>query len=263
MIKNLFLLGTILVGSSAVAQTTIFQENFDTAATRNLWTIGDRDGDNDTWEFLDAALNEVPSFTGFAAFSFSWYWESFTPDNTLKSPAITLPAAQNLELSFKVAAGDEDIFEEHYAVYIIPANSEFQGNEVPVFEETLDDAYYEEAKTVSVDISEYAGQEVQLVFRHYDCEDIFYLGLDDVKIEQNNLNTLDASKLKPVIYQENDWVKVKGFEMVNQVKVFDLTGKKVMNGDGDKVNVSSLAKGVYIVNFYNDQEVYSKKIVIK
>ena len=263
MIKNLFILGSILVGSSAFAQTTIFQENFDTAATRNLWTIGDRDGDNDTWEYLNAELNEVPSFQGDAAFSFSWYWEAFTPDNTLTSPVITLPANQELSLSFKVAAGDDELFEEHYAVYVIPANTEFTGNEEPVFEETLDAGYYYDAKTVTVDISEYAGQDVQLVFRHYDCEDVFYLGLDDVMIEQASLQTADVSKVKVVVFQENDWVSIKGFNEVNQVKVFDLIGKNVMNVQADKVNLSTLPKGIYIVNFYNEHEVQSKKIIRK
>lgn len=263
MIKNLFFLGSILIGANATAQTTIFQENFDTTQTRNLWSIGDRDGDNDTWEYLNAELNEVPSFTGDAAFSFSWYFEAFTPDNTLTSPKITLPQDAELFLSFKVSAGDEELYDEHYAVYVIPANAEFTGTETPVFEETLDNAYYEVAKVVNVDISEYAGQDVQLVFRHYDCEDIFYIALDDVTIEQKALSTIDINKNKVAVYQDNGKVKINGFENIQKVKVFDLSGKLVSESKTDNANISTLPKGIYIVNFYNAEEVVSRKITVK
>lgn len=48
MIKNLFFLGLVLVGANTNAQTIIFQENFNTVATQNLWTFGDRDGDTES-----------------------------------------------------------------------------------------------------------------------------------------------------------------------------------------------------------------------
>lgn len=263
MIKNLLLLGAVLSTMSTNAQTTVFQENFDTAATRNLWTIGDRDGDAETWEYLNAALNDVPSFTGDAVFSFSWYWDAFTPDNTLTSPAIVLPEDGQLSLSFKVSAGDEDLFEEHYAVYVIPANTEFTGDEIPIFEETLDYAYYDVAKVVNVDLTAYAGQNVQLVFRHYDCEDIFYVAIDDVRVEQNTLATTDFNKEKALVYQDQKLVKINGFKDVQEVRVFDLTGKKVRQVKGQSVDVSALPKGVYIFNFYNEKEVISRKVAIK
>ncbi|RLZ11724.1 T9SS-dependent choice-of-anchor J family protein [Faecalibacter macacae] len=263
MIKNLFFLGSILLGSFSFGQTIVFQENFDEPSTRDLWMIDELDNDGDTWEYLNAALNEVPSFSGDAAFSFSWYLQAFTPDNTLKSPIVTLPTDGELALKFKVAAGDDELFEEHYAVYVIPANTEFTGSEIPVFEETLDAGYYEEAKIVSVDISEYAGQDVQFVFRHYDCEDIFYVAIDDVIVEQSALSTINVDKVKPVIYQDNNIVKISGLEKIQKIKIFDLSGKLVAEVNQSDVNISSLAKGIYIVNFYNDTEVISKKVIKK
>ena len=263
MIKNLFFLGTAIIGSFAFGQNIVFQENFENATSRNLWTIGDRDGDSETWEYLNSEDNEVPSFQGMTAYSFSWYWDAFTPDNTLTSPVINLPNEGELTLKFKVAAGDEELYEEHYAVYVIPANSTFTGTETPVFEETLEDSYYEEAKTVTVDISQYQGQAVQVVFRHYNCEDIFYVAIDDVLVEQNTLSTVNLDKAKSLVYQENDVVKISGFDKVEKVKVFDLTGKLMTEVKQSDVNISSLPKGIYIVNFYNKTEVISKKIVKK
>lgn len=189
-----------------------------------------------------------------------------TPDNTLTSPVISLPDNGTLDLSFKVAAADDEegFFEEHYAVYVIPAGAEFTGNETPVFEETLDAGYATEAKVINLDITEYAGQEVQIVFRHYDCEDILFIGIDDVKVEFTpSLSTAELNKEKAVVYQDQKIIKIQGFENVNEVRVFDLTGKKVSQVKAESVNVSALPKGVYIVNFYNEKEVVSRKVTIK
>lgn len=270
MIKNLLFLGSLLIGSYGTAQTTtIFEETFASSETHALWTIGDLDGDNDTWELVndeDAVDAEVLSFEGGFAWSWSWFYEVLTPDNILTSPIISLPENGNIDFSFKVAAAadDEGSFEEHYAVYVIPAGAEFTGNETPIFEETLDAGYSTEGKLVNLDITEYAGQNVQLVFRHYDCEDILYVGIDDVKVEFTpELSTSDLTKEKAVVYQNQKVVEIKGLENVNEVRVFDLTGKKVSHVKGQSVDVSTLPKGIYIVNFHNDKEVVSRKITVK
>lgn len=269
MIKNLFLLGSIVAGSFATAQTTtIFEETFATPATHELWTIGDRDGDNDTWELVsdeEAVDAEIWSFEGGFAWSWSWLYQVFTPDNTLTSPVITLPTEGGLELSFKVAAADdsEGAFEEHYAVYVIPAGATFTGSETPVFEETLDAGYAMEGKVVNLDITEFAGQDVQIVFRHYDCTDIFYVGIDDVKVKHSTLSTSDLINEKVVVYQDQNLVKILGFDNVTEVRVFDLTGKKVKQVNASSVDVSNLSKGIYLVNFYNNKEVITRKITVK
>lgn len=265
MIKNLFFLGCLLVTPQLFAQTVVFEENFDTPERQALWTIGDLDGDEDTWGFVNALEAEAPSFSGDFAWSFSWFFGVLTPDNTLTSPVFKIPEGGKTELTFKVSAADneEGFYEEHYAVYVIPANSTFTGSETPVFEETLDGGYFDTAKIVNVDISDYANKDVQLVFRHYNCSDILYIGLDDVKITQEKLSTSNINKESIIVYQDNSFVKISGVKNVKKIKVFDVTGKFVMEVNQSEVNISTLPKGIYIVNFYSGDNVISRKIVKK
>ncbi|WP_312148938.1 T9SS-dependent choice-of-anchor J family protein [Empedobacter sp.] len=263
MIKNLFFIGCLFLTPQLFAQTVVFEENFDTPERQALWTIGELDGDEDTWEFVDAAEAEAPSFSGSFAWSWSWFFEALTPDNTLTSPVFKIPEGDKTELTFKVSAADneEGFFEEHYAVYVISANSTFTGAETAAFEETLDAGYFDVAKTVNVDISKYAGQDVQLVFRHYKCTDILYIGLDDVKVTQEKLATSDLNKSTISVYQDNGLVKVSGINDVKKIKIFDMSGNLVREVDQSEANISALPKGIYIVNFYSGDNVISRKIV--
>lgn len=263
MIKNYFLVLALATGACSYAQTTVFEENFEDPAKRQLWTIGDRDGDSDTWEYLDAQVNEVDSFTGFFAVSFSWYFQAFTPDNTLTSPVISLPDNANLSLNFKVAAGDDGLFEEHYAVYVIPANSTFTGTETPVFEETLDGGYLLAAKNVNVDISAYKGRNVQIVFRHYNCSDIFYIGLDDVKILDNSLSVSDIKKSEISIYPNpsSEVINIKNAEKIDTVRIIDMSGKVLITTSSTQIDIKNLAKGTYMINIYSGKGVISKKFI--
>ena len=267
MTRNLLLAAFLFMGICGSAQTVVFKEDFNQDSTRSLWTIGDRDGDKDTWEFVNAEEAETPSFTGDFAWSWSWFFGVLTPDNTLMSPKISIPATGNLELSFKVSAADDEegFFEEHYAVYVIPFDSEFTGSETPVFEETLDGGYFQTAKLVKVDISSFAGQNVKLVFRHYDCTDILYIGLDDVEITQTLLAVSDAQKTQVSIYPNptSDFLKIQNVKVLGNVRIFDMSGKIVKETSSSDIDVRNLSAGQYILNIYSGNEVISRKFIKK
>lgn len=266
MIKNLFFIALFFVSLEGFSQTVIFNEDFESKERRDLWTLIDRDGDGTSWEYDNSPLD---AFTGYTVTSWSWFLEALTPDNLLISPVISLPKNSDKKLSLKFDVGtmdDEELFEEHYAVYVIPANVEFIGSEEAVFEETLDKGYATEAKHIDIDVSEYAGQDVQFIFRHYNSSNVMVLIMDNVQVlEETKLSISDANKSKVVVYQDekNGLVKVSGLTDVKRMKIFDVTGKFVMEVHQSEANISSLPKGIYIVNFYTGDHVVSRKIVKK
>ena len=184
----------------------------------------------------------------------------------MESRAITLPNSNLLSLSFKAAAGDEDLFQEHYAVYVIPASSTFTGTETPVFEETFNQGYLDVAKVINIDISSFAGQDVKLVFRHYDCTDIFYMGIDDIEIKDNATMAVSEStalSLKISPNPSTDFIKISGVKNINNVRIFDMTGKIVKEVKSSEIAVKELPSGQYIVNVYTGNEVISRKLIKK
>ena len=264
MIKNLFFISSVFLGTSLYAQDIIFSENFDNVASQQLWTINDQDGDQDTWEFMLAKDSGIPTFSGGFAWSWSWLVDPLFPDNTLTSPVMKLPESNSIQLKFKVAAASNDsYFQEHYAVYVIPENSKFEESSVAVFEETLTNGYYEQPKLVNVDLSEYAGQSVQLVFRHYDSSDLLYIGLDDVEVSaESTLAVKEDVRTKVTVYKDaNQNVKIAGMKNVDYVRVFDLNGNVKIESKSSQVNIGHLPAGIYMVNFYNKEEVISRKII--
>ncbi|WP_312323298.1 T9SS-dependent choice-of-anchor J family protein [Soonwooa sp.] len=265
MIKKLSFAALFLVGFAGFSQTVIFSEDFETESGRNSWINEDRDGDGEKWEFDNS---EVDAFSGYYATSWSWFMEAFTLYNTLTSPIINLPnnADKTLSLKFDIGAFDADYFQEHYAVYVIPASSNFTGTETPVFEETLDAGYMQEAKHVNVDISQYAGQAVQVVFRHYNCTDLLVLILDNIQvIEEAKLATSDANKIGIKIYPNptSDLIKVEGLNNIEKIRVFDMSGNIVLETKASEANIQNLTSGHYLVNIYSGKDVISRKIIKK
>lgn len=265
MFKKILFCALLITANLAYSQEVIYSEDFNNEETWTDWTVADLDGDGEFWEFDDAEFQEVDSFTGGFVWSFSWYFDVFTPDNTLTSPSILLPSEGDLELEFKVGVFDDDEqYQEHYAVYVIPAGAEFTGDEEPIFEETLDAPYYLPAKTVNVDISEYEGQDVQLVFRHYESTDIFYIAMDDIVIKLYTLGVADNAKPTVKVYPNPtaETVSISGLDNIIGLRVFDLQGKLLKETTKEEVlNLSHFASGTYLLNIYTDTEVYSRKII--
>ena len=145
---------------------------FETDPFAEGWTIRDDDGDGYNWEWMDASDSDYNVYEGTHCMASASYQNSafgggtaLNPDNWLISPAFTAGST----VTFWYAGQDPSYSAEPFGVYVI-ANGTTSA-ELGHF--TASSTYQQG----SVDISDFAGQTVQVAFRHYDITDMFRLNL--------------------------------------------------------------------------------------
>ena len=151
---------------------------FETDPFAEGWTIRDDDGDGYNWEWMDASGSSYNVYEGTHCMASASYQNSafgggtaLNPDNWLISPAFTAGST----VTFWYAGQDPNYAAETFGVYVIANGT--TSDELAYF--TASNTYQQG----SVDISDFAGQTVQVAFRHYDVTDMFRLNLDLVEAE--------------------------------------------------------------------------------
>jgi len=150
---------------------------FETDPFAEGWTIRDDDGDGYNWEWMDASGSNYNVYEGTHCMASASYQNSafgggtaLNPDNWLISPAFTAGST----VTFWYAGQDPNYSAEPFGVYVIANGT--TSDELGHF--TASNTYQQG----SVDISAYAGQTVQVAFRHYGVTDMFRLNLDLVEV---------------------------------------------------------------------------------
>ena len=150
---------------------------FETDPFAEGWTIRDDDGDGYNWEWMDASASDYNVYEGTHCMASASYQNSafgggtaLNPDNWLISPAFTAGST----VTFWYAGQDPSYAAETFGVYVIANGT--TSDELGYF--TASNTYQQ----CSVDISDFAGQTVQVAFRHYDITDMFRLNLDLVEV---------------------------------------------------------------------------------
>ena len=150
---------------------------FETDPFAEGWTIRDDDGDGYNWEWMDASGSNYNVYEGTHCMASASFQNSafgggtaLNPDNWLISPAFTAGST----VTFWYAGQDPNYSAEPFGVYVIANGT--TSDELGHF--TASNTYQQG----SVDISAYAGQPVQVAFRHYGVTDMFRLNLDLVEV---------------------------------------------------------------------------------
>ena len=151
---------------------------FETDPFAEGWTIRDEDGDGYNWEWMDASGSNYNVYEGTHCMASASFQNSafgggtaLNPNNWLISPAFTAGST----VTFWYAGQDPNYAAETFGVYVIANGT--TSDELAYF--TASNTYQQG----SVDISDFAGQTVQVAFRHYDITDMFRLNLDLVEAE--------------------------------------------------------------------------------
>ena len=150
---------------------------FETDPFAEGWTIRDDDGDGYNWEWMDASGSNYNVYEGTHCMASASFQNNpfgggtaLNPDNWLISPAFTAGST----VTFWYAGQDPNYAAETFGVYVIANGT--TSDELAYF--TASNTYQQG----SVDISAYAGETVQVAFRHYGITDIFRLNLDLVEV---------------------------------------------------------------------------------
>lgn len=297
--KQIFILGAFLGICSLNAQTTIFEDSFEsyadfayTTGTVGSWTLTDLDGKNSyilngsTFPnqsipkafivFNKAGLVPVPPATStqtaartgnkaMACFNVS------TPaplvnNDWLISPKITLGSTGN-NVSFWVKSINELYGEEKFNVWVSTTNTtttsftKLNPNVIVTPPEV-------EYNQHTFNLDAYAGQSVYIAIQCV-SDDQFALFVDDFKVTTTGtLGTSETSKTSSNIsvYPNpvSDILTVKSKEKVNNIEIFDISGRKVNATLSDnKVDVRNLNSGNYIINIETKEGKTTQKFIKK
>ncbi len=172
-----------------------FEVDFETADLMG-WTNIDADGDGNVWFSNESSLGAIPgheSDYSIVSQSYDNTAGPLTPDNYIVSPE-KYAVVQGSEFSFYVAAQDANYAAEHFGVAISTTGNTSAADFTTIYEATLtaksngqkgprdggkaNGNWYKHC----VDLSAYAGQEVYIALRHFDCTDMFYIIADDFRL---------------------------------------------------------------------------------
>ena len=167
---------------------------FETDPFAEGWTIRDDDGDGYNWEWMEGSGSDYNVYEGTHCMASASYQNSafgggtaLTPNNWLISPAFTAGST----VTFWYAGQDPNYAAEPFGVYVIANGT--TSDELAYF--TASNTYQQG----SVDISDFAGQTVQVAFRHYDITDMFRLNLDLVEADAGGEPPVITDSPTPVI----------------------------------------------------------------
>ncbi|MBR4739259.1 MAG: C10 family peptidase [Bacteroidales bacterium] len=156
-----------------------FTMGFSTAEQSNLncWTVLDADGDGYSW------MLGGPGISGYmGSASYINGVGPLSPDNWLITPQMQFTAGNTYHLNWSISALDDDYAAEHYGVYVSTTGTA-TSNFTLIQEYTLSSAT---EISMSLDLSTYAGQNVYIAFRHWNCYDQYWLLLDSVAVTENS-----------------------------------------------------------------------------
>ena len=183
--------GTVAFGSKGDRATTTYDFDDDTMMN---WTSLDADGDGNGWvSSSNPGIYHYANFNasgtghnGSEAYVLSGSYanqtaQALTPDNFLISPT----KAAYSQISFYACAQDANFAAEHFGVAVSTTDNTSASSFTTIQEWTLTAKDSKEQGTwynYNVDLSAYAGQDIWVAIRHFNCTDQFIINIDDITL---------------------------------------------------------------------------------
>lgn len=214
--------------------------------------------------------NEVRNFDPHSGTKYAASWGGVpaggvTANNDwLISPPVTLGASAN-QLSLWVKSLSNTYGLERYkiGVYVGSGTPTSSSNFTIISSGAFVTAPYTAWTQVSYALNAYSGQTVRIGIQCV-SNDIYMFMVDDVKITSGTLATDEVSKSKTNIYPNptKGELNIKTDKKIKSSAVFDLSGKVLLQSSSEKVNISSFAKGTYLVKVeFADGSTKTEKVI--
>lgn len=296
--KKILLLSSLLGLVFFNAQTTIFEDSFETYADFAYttgavggWTLTDLDlkasyvMQNSTFPtqgtpksflvFNRAGIVPVTTSTqtqartgnkSMACFNVSV--APFINNDWLISPQMTLGSTGN-NVSFWAKPLNALYGLEKFNILVSTTNATTTSF-TPINPTTVVTPSLNEWAQYTFNLDAYAGQSVRIAIQCV-SDDQFALFVDDFKVTTTGavLGTSDISnpsKSLVTIYPNpaTNFVSVKSESKINNIKIFDISGKSInVKLDGDKIDVRNLPAGAYLINIETKDGISTEKFIKK
>ncbi len=177
------------------------------------WTSIDADGDGFDWMQASTVLSSVPGHDGSADFVFSQSYDNnfgvLYPDNYIVSPQ-KYRICGTSEFSIWACGQDASYAAEHFGVAISEGSNTNEADFVTIAQWTIGQKTAKGNDKVrggsraqsawieyTADLSAYAGKEVWIAVRHFDCYDNYFLDADDFSL--STTGSKDRSALHSIV----------------------------------------------------------------
>jgi hypothetical protein len=268
-------LGAIL---SADAQTTVFENNFDTNLDNLTIRDRDQDGDNGLGWYNVPANGYPPTYSGKMIVLDgiegvnnvgNYVGGTFDYNQVTTKDLVTLPAGGTAEISFDLLVFGNTASPATFSTDFYVSIYDSTGATIKDYALTVDnDSWYE----IVLEIPEGLGNSYRYSLEQYDnprVQSVFII--DNLKITHTpdlSNNEVISSKFSVSPNPANNVINITNADnmLVNGVTVADLNGRTVKNVSFDNVasaqiNVADLASGMYILNVTSDKGTATKKFV--
>ena len=263
--KNALTLILLTLTYSSFSQTTLLDENF-TSGIPSTWTTIDADGATpvDT-QFTDAWIGYTNTFDTCAA-STSYYTdengdeETIVTSDYLVTPKISLLTFGNL-LTWDAKSLDGS-FPDGYKVLISTTDS-LEASFTTVLKTIDSETPYWKSYTINLMTvgAGYTNQDVYIAFKNTTTSG-YVLQLDNIKITGNDPANIENNEVNLSIYP-NPIVDIITIEVANfqTATFYNMHGELVLKSNLSQINVSTLPKGIYIIQVKTENGILQKKIV--
>lgn len=260
---------------------TLISENFEGATFPPTgWT---RSSTNATrpWDFTNvnftagSALETTFKISGTKSACIDWISSANTAN--LVSPTFTLVGATSPVLKFKVKVGWSYMINQNKGNLLTQISTDGGTAWTTLWNEDTEPGFTDDGdgnpdtdlyNTVNVEksLTTYIGQANVKIRFQYVGTDADAVSIDDVLVLATNLATTDVSqtRTKTAIFPNptKGEVSIKTDKKIKTTSVLDMSGKVISRGDSAKLDLSSFAKGNYMLQVeYADGTTSTEKII--